>query len=615
MSLSPFGKKLYRMLPSLYRERDNGDLASYLEACGLLFDQVYQTLVQRLADLFPDSPEQGLECQEWLLPYFAQLLDVRIRSPLRDGRQEEVSRAVALRQAKGTLACAEQVAQIVGALEIELEEGWKRLAMTPRLGLPLLPARYFGCASEPDPLSPSLLARHPGLPAVTVDLRFGSRALAFPAGRPCSRTTSFDGRRTAWRQAAPHGRPCFPGSYEDASRRTPDLRSPSWRQGHFHPRRLLCHFPPHEGFFPATDDATELRPADWEKPEAVFTWQTAGLDGSAFRGFFPLAAEDGILARNSRAILVLEPEGEEPLQLPVTVSEVEDDGVLLIGPAPAAGGPVTVPAAGARLRPRRSLTIPWNRRHDACYCEFFAESDARVQLDGRDFPARRFRNRTLDTPWYLPLSLRGAVELTTEDFSCFEGINLDNRLRITAGRVKISQGAVRYVEVLTVDTETPVLMADNCLFKRIQAARGLSRLEYCTVLEQTLSEGLQASDCLFLGILRRHHQPLFPPAAGCLRFSRLIPEQNTKGLRVFRCTREPVSCHSLEFGERGCGVLHPATAGAIRCGAEDGGEMGAFHARRYTLREAAVLEKLKDFLPLGLEAVLIPDPRLLVAPG
>jgi hypothetical protein len=61
-------------------------------------------------------------------------------------------------------------------------------------------------------------------------------------------------------------------------------------------------------------------------------------------------------------------------------------------------------------------------------------------------------------------------------------------------------------------------------------------------------------------------------------------------------------------------VLHPAADERLRFGAEDGGEMGACHLFAYTLRERAVLEKLKDFLPVGIEAVLAPDASLVCAP-
>ena len=57
-------------------------------------------------------------------------------------------------------------------------------------------------------------------------------------------------------------------------------------------------------------------------------------------------------------------------------------------------------------------------------------------------------------------------------------------------------------------------------------------------------------------------------------------------------------------------MLHPATSESIQFGAEDGGEMGAFHHRYYCRSQAAVIDKLKDYLPLGIEPVLLPDVSL-----
>ena len=42
--------------------------------------------------------------------------------------------------------------------------------------------------------------------------------------------------------------------------------------------------------------------------------------------------------------------------------------------------------------------------------------------------------------------------------------------------------------------------------------------------------------------------------------------------------------------------------------------MGAYHKQHYALRSEAVLDKLKHFLPVGMEAAMIPDPRLYTAP-
>ncbi len=113
---SKLGKLIYdTLLPEIYRNRDNakwgtggsveelGDLANYLDAHGALLDLIRSTLDQRLADSFPDNPETGDACQEWLIPYFAQLFDARLVSPEPEGRRDEVSHAVPWRQRKGTL--------------------------------------------------------------------------------------------------------------------------------------------------------------------------------------------------------------------------------------------------------------------------------------------------------------------------------------------------------------------------------------------------------------------------------------------------------------------------------------------------------------------------------
>ena len=103
---------LYGILPALYRERDkSGDLEKFLNGCGLLLDQVHNTLRQRYADIFPDSDDAyPIDSQTWLLPYIAALLDVRMVSPLESGRREGIARAIDWRKGKGTLAVAEQIA-------------------------------------------------------------------------------------------------------------------------------------------------------------------------------------------------------------------------------------------------------------------------------------------------------------------------------------------------------------------------------------------------------------------------------------------------------------------------------------------------------------------------
>jgi hypothetical protein len=84
--------------------------------------------------------------------------------------------------------------------------------------------------------------------------------------------------------------------------------------------------------------------------------------------------------------------------------------------------------------------------------------------------------------------------------------------------------------------------------------------------------------------------------------------------RIQRYTTEVPVFYSSEFGAAGAGVLHPATPASIREGAEDGGELGAYHHQRLSLRWEAVRDKFAEYLPFGMEAVLIPDARLSCAP-
>jgi hypothetical protein len=59
---------------------------------------------------------------------------------------------------------------------------------------------------------------------------------------------------------------------------------------------------------------------------------------------------------------------------------------------------------------------------------------------------------------------------------------------------------------------------------------------------------------------------------------------------------------SLRYGAPGYGLLHPSCAAAISRGADDEGELGAFHIRALPQREAVLLQRLDEYLRFGLEA-------------
>jgi len=95
----------------------------------------------------------------------------------------------------------------------------------------------------------------------------------------------------------------------------------------------------------------------------------------------------------------------------------------------------------------------------------------------------------------------------------------------------------------------------------------------------------------------------------------LTPGQTFAGISTHKTTSKKAIFFSATFGERNAGVLHPATSVDISTGAEDGGEMGAYHGRFYSRIWFAVAEKLLDFLPIGIAAVLVRDPFLLEPPA
>jgi hypothetical protein len=91
---------------------------------------------------------------------------------------------------------------------------------------------------------------------------------------------------------------------------------------------------------------------------------------------------------------------------------------------------------------------------------------------------------------------------------------------------------------------------------------------------------------------------------GCVRFSFLpagsiIPRQ-------FQCVTQAVGSpapmfYSLQFGNPAYAKLLPTTDPAVRQGADDGGEMGAFHFLLAPLREADLRIRLQEYIPVGME--------------
>ncbi|MHC4308361.1 MAG: hypothetical protein ACYSSN_00315 [Planctomycetota bacterium] len=752
---SRLGGQLYRLLPEVYRTRDKladqagtgkQDLARYLDAHGHLLDLIHATLEQQLKDTLPISS------QDWLLPYFAQLLAASILSPDSKGKHAEISHAVSWRQRKGTLKCAEEIAEAIGQMEVEIQEGWKRVAMTPHIGMPVMSARVWDNTLKLDMTDPHQAIRHPGLPAAMIDLRRMSRAVRAEFTNPAARTSNFSGEKRSWRQANHHGVPCFHNSFDDVSRRTVDIRTPAADNGRYHHKRLLAYAPPPTGLFP--------------HGPITKTWQQALQEN-----FIEVKQESGVLIysnRTDRVLLIhktkegdlndrveleagknyrieniyfsgtlLLMEGQLELHR-VEADKVEVATFSTVEPVLTANDclfkNLSVGAGHAQLSSCTVLQEAHLCYIDAVDCIFIdmkgsaisgvikysripenASKNAPIDFDRMTIknhkPDRGSESITDDTesdPVYdAPEFLTNQTELAAKAVlapntprSIYAGasdrgemgyyhhgrkgrpvhitdmppLNLpddggypltdlifERNVEVASGKLVLIRSAAPTLTVLTVlsydhkGEVIPSLKATDCLFDKLTVAEGLARLEYCTVMVEAKCKHLQASDCIFAGSIINVAKPvtnkISPSFFNCIRYSnlpvglvsvieakekmnalwavakalrlidqhdKLSPGSNTIAKPVFTdfdyCENGQRIERVPEFGDMDYGVLDQVTSDAIRFGAEDGGEMGAYHHRYYSLKAEAMLIKMREFLPVGIEPVLIQDTHLLHVP-
>jgi hypothetical protein len=145
---------------------------------------------------------------------------------------------------------------------------------------------------------------------------------------------------------------------------------------------------------------------------------------------------------------------------------------------------------------------------------------------------------------------------------------------------------------------------------------GALSLQGCTLVGKVYASLLTlVSDSIFRSALTEADAAGTPPLwnaslwaarkqEGCVRFSFLptgavIP-------RNFKCVQQGAGApqpifYSLCYGEPGYAKLLPSTDSTIRRGADDGGEMGAFHFVLAPLRETDLQVRLQEYMPVNLE--------------
>jgi len=233
-----------------------------------------------------------------------------------------------------------------------------------------------------------------------------------------------------------------------------------------------------------------------------------------------------------------------------------------------------------------------------------------------------------DNPAPDKIVVSGDLAIPADLSISFENLLFTGNITVAANQagetlLRISKCAVA---TLTLEPrgDNPMVEAQDCLFREIDAPNGFAQLVYCTVMGDTRIERLWASDCLFAGPLLGV-QCVDDPAS-CVRYSSLLdltdlagcPAENNPDnteadpnfIRLYFRDNGTCTLRTAGFGEPGCGVLDLITTPAIRQGAEDAGEMGVGHHLFYCAQIRALKTKLKRFLPLGQEISIRYDPRL-----
>ncbi len=176
-------------------------------------------------------------------------------------------------------------------------------------------------------------------------------------------------------------------------------------------------------------------------------------------------------------------------------------------------------------------------------------------------------------------------------------------------------GAVRLTEFVTAILTDSILDAtarDHVAYAALDGsgAGGPLTLNGCTAIgkihsillalvsNSILWAGLAAGDTWIAPLIADRKQ------AGCVRFSFLPPGAITP--RRFECVEQTPGgpqplFFSLRYGDPPYCKLLSATDSSIRRGADDGGEMGAFHFVLAPLRESDLRIRMREYLPAGLE--------------
>ena len=129
-----YADKLWTLLPAVYRAEDsdqfgaNGPLRELVNRIG----GTAATLRRSIDRLWEDQSIES--CDDWVIPYIAQLLDTNLVYGLdARGQRLDVANTIDYRRRKGTLGLLEQLAADITGWDVKVVEFFRRLGRTRHL--------------------------------------------------------------------------------------------------------------------------------------------------------------------------------------------------------------------------------------------------------------------------------------------------------------------------------------------------------------------------------------------------------------------------------------------------------------------------------------------------
>jgi hypothetical protein len=126
-------------------------------------------------------------------------------------------------------------------------------------------------------------------------------------------------------------------------------------------------------------------------------------------------------------------------------------------------------------------------------------------------------------------------------------------------------------------------------------------LTRCSILGTAKARRLEVSECILHDVAGADDTQ-----QGCVRFSAFA--SGSKLPRRYECIELRVRAglfERLDFGNPKFAQLLPTVPEQVMAGAEDGSEMGAFAREKAAIRERSLLIKYQEYLPLGIEPLVI----------